>query len=191
MMGWGVRVSTWLQKSSPVLTAEATISSKTASPPRAASRNTSVTLAARQSREEPYPNGYTEERKEQTLSAYQERSSLRGLRRTLGVSPTTFIDWLKKPGSPCVERQPGDGFHHRRPEQGSLRAFMARDSRELQGVNLLQRFLEGLPRSDPRGAALGHRQAGRRDMPRREVDQHFEAAAFTLRTQDALIPRFL
>jgi transposase-like protein len=58
--------------------------------PRAASRNTSVTLAARQSREEPYPNGYTEERKEQTLSAYQERSSLRGLRRTLGVSPTTF-----------------------------------------------------------------------------------------------------
>jgi IS1 family transposase len=85
-----------LQKSSPVLTAEATISSKTASPPRAASRNTSVTLAARQSREEPYPNGYTEERKEQTLSAYQERSSLRGLRRTFGVSPTTFTHHVQR-----------------------------------------------------------------------------------------------
>jgi hypothetical protein len=189
-----------LQKSSPVLTAEATISSKTASSPRAASRNTSVTLAARQSREELYPNGYTEERKEQTLSAYQERSSLRGLRRTFGVSPTTFTHHVHPPRSttdsknlahPVSRDTPGGGFHHRRPEQGSLRAFMARDSRELQGVNLLQRFLEGLPRSDPRGAALGRRQAGRRDMPRREVDQHFEAAAFTLRTQDALIPRFL
>lgn len=51
---------------------------------------------ARQSREDPSPNGYTEERKEEILSAYQERSSLRGLRRTFGVSPTTVISWLKK-----------------------------------------------------------------------------------------------
>jgi IS1 family transposase len=43
----------------------------------------------RQSREDPSPNGYTEERKEEILRAYQERSSLRGLRRTFGVSPTT------------------------------------------------------------------------------------------------------
>jgi transposase-like protein len=50
----------------------------------------------RQSREDPSPNGYTEERKEEILRAYQERSSLRGLRRTFGVSPTTVIGWLKK-----------------------------------------------------------------------------------------------
>jgi hypothetical protein len=40
--------------------------------------------------------GYTEERKEEILRAYQERSSLRGLRRTFGVSPTTVMSWLKK-----------------------------------------------------------------------------------------------
>lgn len=51
---------------------------------------------ARQSREDPSPNGYTEERKEEILRAYQERSSLRGLSRTFGVSPTTVLDWLKK-----------------------------------------------------------------------------------------------
>ena len=50
----------------------------------------------RQSREDPSPNGYTKERKEEILRAYQERSSLRGLRRTFGVSPTTVIGWLKK-----------------------------------------------------------------------------------------------
>jgi transposase-like protein len=51
----------------------------------------------RQSQEDPSPNGYTEERKEEILRAYQERSSLRGLRRrTFGVSPTTVISWLKK-----------------------------------------------------------------------------------------------
>ena len=51
---------------------------------------------APQSREDPSSNGYTEERKEEILRAYQERSSLRGLRRTFGVSPTTLISWLKK-----------------------------------------------------------------------------------------------
>ncbi len=50
----------------------------------------------RQSREDPSPNGYTKERKEEILRAYQERSSLRGLRRTFGVSPTTLISWIKK-----------------------------------------------------------------------------------------------
>ena len=50
-----------------------------------------------QSRKDPSPNGYTQERKEEILGAYQEqRSSLRGLRRTFGVSPTTVISWLKK-----------------------------------------------------------------------------------------------
>jgi transposase-like protein len=50
----------------------------------------------RQSRQDPSPNGYTQERKEEILRAYQERSSLRGLQRTFGVSPTTVIGWLKK-----------------------------------------------------------------------------------------------
>jgi len=53
-------------------------------------------LCGRQSRENLSPNGYTEERKEEILRAYQERSSLRGLRRTFGVSPTTVVGWLKK-----------------------------------------------------------------------------------------------
>ena len=51
----------------------------------------------RQSRQDPSPNGYTEERKEEILRAYQERWSLRGLRRTFGVlSPTTVISRLKE-----------------------------------------------------------------------------------------------
>jgi transposase-like protein len=51
----------------------------------------------RQSREDPSPrSGYTKERKEEILRAYQERSSPRGLRRTFGVSPTRVIGWLKK-----------------------------------------------------------------------------------------------
>jgi len=54
-------------------------------------------LCGRQSRENPSPNGYAHERKEEIPRAYQERSGLRGLiRRTFGVSPTTFIGWLKK-----------------------------------------------------------------------------------------------
>src|SRR3954447_10771507 len=41
---------------------------------------------ARQSRESPGSNAYTPQRREEILSAYQERSSLRGLARTFGVS---------------------------------------------------------------------------------------------------------
>ena len=46
--------------------------------------------------------GYTEERKEEILKAYQERSSLRGLERTFGVARQTVSSWLKK--SPTVAR---------------------------------------------------------------------------------------
>jgi transposase-like protein len=42
----------------------------------------------RQSREDPTPHAYSEERREEILRSYQERSSLRGLERTFGVSPT-------------------------------------------------------------------------------------------------------
>src|SRR5262245_55087810 len=50
----------------------------------------------RQSRENPAPNGYTEERREEIIKAYQERSSMRGLTRTFGVARNTVKDWLKK-----------------------------------------------------------------------------------------------
>ncbi len=50
----------------------------------------------RTSREAAQPNGYTEEERERILRAYHERSSLRGLTRTFGVSRQTVTSWLKK-----------------------------------------------------------------------------------------------
>ena len=50
----------------------------------------------RQCRENPTPNAYPQARREEILSAYQERSSLRGLTRTFGVSRTTVSSWIKK-----------------------------------------------------------------------------------------------
>src|SRR5450631_3672009 len=53
----------------------------------------------KQSRENPAINGYTEERREEIIKSYQERSSLRGLTRTFGVSRNTVKNWLKKSSS--------------------------------------------------------------------------------------------
>ena len=39
---------------------------------------------------------YTPERKAEILRAYQERSSMRGIRRTFGVARTTLARWLKQ-----------------------------------------------------------------------------------------------
>lgn len=50
----------------------------------------------RQSRETPTPHAYPPARREEILAAYQERSSLRGLTRTFGVSRTTVSRWIKK-----------------------------------------------------------------------------------------------
>jgi transposase-like protein len=50
----------------------------------------------RQSRENPTPHAYPEERREEILRAYEERSSLRGLERTFGVSRASVISWIKK-----------------------------------------------------------------------------------------------
>src|SRR5215469_5501457 len=50
----------------------------------------------RQSRENATPHAYPEERREEILRAYEERSSLRGLERTFGVSRNTVITWIKK-----------------------------------------------------------------------------------------------
>jgi transposase-like protein len=42
------------------------------------------------------PQGYPDEQRELILRAYQERSSLRGLTRTFGVSRNTVTSWFKK-----------------------------------------------------------------------------------------------
>ena len=39
---------------------------------------------------------YSEERKEEVLRAYQERSSLRGVARTFNISRKSVTQWLKK-----------------------------------------------------------------------------------------------
>jgi transposase-like protein len=53
-------------------------------------------VCKRYSRENPAPRGYSEERKEEILRAYEERSSLRGIERTFGVSRYSVVKWLKK-----------------------------------------------------------------------------------------------
>ena len=40
--------------------------------------------------------GYSEAQKEQIISAYNERPSMRGIQRIFGVSPQTLANWLKK-----------------------------------------------------------------------------------------------
>ncbi len=73
----------------------------------------------RQSCENPTPHAYSEARREEILHAYQERSSLRGLTRTFGVSRTTVSSWIKKSSSasplmddPACPRPRGSRFHH-------------------------------------------------------------------------------
>jgi len=48
---------------------------------------------------------YSDERKEEIMRAYQERSSLRGISRTFGVSRPTVAAWLKK--TPAAARGGG------------------------------------------------------------------------------------
>ena len=50
----------------------------------------------RQHRENPGSNAYSDAERETILRASQERSSLRGLSRTFGVSRNTVTAWLKK-----------------------------------------------------------------------------------------------
>jgi transposase-like protein len=50
----------------------------------------------RQSRETPTPHAYPEAGRDEILHAYQERSSLRGLTRTFGISRATVSSWIKK-----------------------------------------------------------------------------------------------
>ena len=41
-------------------------------------------------------HSYTEAQKEQIITAYHERPSMRGIQRIFGVSPATLASWLKK-----------------------------------------------------------------------------------------------
>ena len=50
----------------------------------------------RQSRQNPSPNGYTDERRAEILHALHQRSSLPGIERTFGVSRNTVTSWMKK-----------------------------------------------------------------------------------------------
>ncbi len=52
----------------------------------------------RQSRANPGSNAHPEARREEILRAYEERSSLRGLERTFGVSRNTVTRWLEQKG---------------------------------------------------------------------------------------------
>jgi transposase-like protein len=52
-------------------------------------------------RDNPQPNGYTHAERERILRAYDERSSLRGLSRTFGVSRQTVTSRLKKRRDPA------------------------------------------------------------------------------------------
>jgi transposase-like protein len=45
--------------------------------------------------------GYTAQFKEQVLAAYQERSSMRAISRTFGISRNTLVAWLKEKGGSC------------------------------------------------------------------------------------------
>ncbi len=50
----------------------------------------------RRSTQDPRPSGYSEAERALILSAYQERTSLRGLARTFGVARDTVAGWVKK-----------------------------------------------------------------------------------------------
>jgi transposase-like protein len=50
----------------------------------------------KQHRENRRTNTYDNQEKQTILDAYQERSSLRGLTRTFGVSRQTVTGWIKK-----------------------------------------------------------------------------------------------
>ena len=62
----------------------------------------------RTSRDNPSSSAYPADRREEILRAYQERSSLRGLSRTFGVSRNTVSSWLKKV-QPTASLDPNPG----------------------------------------------------------------------------------
>src|SRR5436309_1531231 len=55
----------------------------------------------RQTRDNPTEHGYSEKEKDVILKAYQERSSLRGLKRTFGVERNTVIKKRQQKRKTC------------------------------------------------------------------------------------------
>ena len=72
-----------------------------------------VRSGGRRRRDNPQPNGYTDQERETSLDADHERSSVRGLTRTFGVARNTVASWLKKSGGTA-----GVGRDARRPRRG-------------------------------------------------------------------------
>lgn len=74
----------------------------------------------RRSRAAPRSNAYTEQEQATILRAYQERSSLRGLTRTFGVSRTTVAQWIKKsPVAPAAQGKPEAASRRTRARAGT------------------------------------------------------------------------
>ena len=118
------------------------------------------------SREQPRPNAYSEQEREQILRAYDERSSLRGLSRTFGVSRNTVTAWIKNADlPPAVGVDPGG-----RPPRP-----------------LLHGLLGGVREGAAPGAALGGGPGVGRDGARRAVEPDFAAAAGALRAADFIL----
>jgi transposase-like protein len=63
-----------------------------------------------QSRENPTSSAYSEERREEILRAYEERSSLRGINRTFGVARNTVSEWIKKSRKPTSPEHDAAGI---------------------------------------------------------------------------------
>jgi transposase-like protein len=85
----------------------------------------------RRSTADPRPNGYPEEQRELILRAYQERSSLRGLTRTFGVSRNTVTSWLKKSsGAPALEQHLGASRLWHNSGAGTGRTLVLRGLKE-------------------------------------------------------------
>jgi transposase-like protein len=64
------------------------------------SRNTIAKRVRGKVVKNPASNAYSEERREEILRAYEERSSLRGINRTFGVARNTVSGWMKKSSKP-------------------------------------------------------------------------------------------
>ena len=87
-------------KPSPYTVAIVTVTSWSATvTPLTVSNAISAMHMINRSRDNLGSNAYPEEQREEILRAHEERSSLRGLQRTFGVSRNTVTTWIKKRGS--------------------------------------------------------------------------------------------
>lgn len=70
----------------------------------------------RQSRDDPRSNAYTDKRRQEILSTYQEGSSLRAVSRIFGVSRNTISFWIKQSEAEQIaDRLEPDGSENKPP----------------------------------------------------------------------------